>query len=59
MLRRLGRGDDTAKAVGQGVFDVFCDEMDDALRELGVKDTSVGKRMRALAEAYYGRTAGL
>jgi len=56
VLRRLGRGDETARAVGQGVFDVFCDEMDDALRALGVKDTSVGKRMRKLAEAYYGRT---
>ena len=57
VLRRLGRGDEAAKAVGQGVFDVFCDETDDALRELGVKDTSVGKRMRFLAEAYYGRAA--
>ena len=49
--------DETAKAVGQGVFDVFCREMDDALRGLGVKDTAVGKRMRFLAEAYYGRAA--
>jgi len=56
ILRRLARGDEAAKAVGQGVFDVFCDEMDDALRALGVKDTSVGKRMRKLGEAYYGRT---
>lgn len=54
-LRRLGSADETAKAVGQGVFDVFCREMDDALRELGVKDTAVGKRMRFLGEAYYGR----
>jgi cytochrome b pre-mRNA-processing protein 3 len=58
VLRRLARGDDAARAVGQGVFDVFCDETDDALRALGVKDTSVGKRMRLLAEAYYGRSAG-
>ena len=43
--------------MGQGVFDVFCNETDDALRELGVKDTSVGKRMRFLAGAYYGRAA--
>ncbi|HET7717409.1 MAG TPA: ubiquinol-cytochrome C chaperone family protein [Bauldia sp.] len=56
VLRRLGNGDEAARAVGQAVFDVFCDEMDDALRSLGVKDTSVGKRMRRLAEAYYGRT---
>ena len=56
-LRHLGNGDETAKAVGQGVFDVFCREMDDALRGLGVKDTAVGKRMRFLAAAYYGRAA--
>lgn len=58
VLRRLERGDEAARAVGQGVFDVFCREMDDALRALGVKDTSVAKRMRKLAEAYYGRAAG-
>lgn len=57
VLRRLGRGDEAARAAGQGVFDTFCSEMDDALRALGVKDTSVGKRMRFLAEAYYGRMA--
>ena len=57
VLRRLGRGDDAARAAGQGAFDVFCREMDDSLRALGVKDTSVGKRMRFLAEAYYGRAA--
>lgn len=57
VLRRVWQGDDQAKAVGQATFDVFCREMDDALRALGVKDTSVGKRMRKLAEAYYGRAA--
>jgi cytochrome b pre-mRNA-processing protein 3 len=55
VLRRVWQGGEDAKAVGQATFDVFCREMDDALRALGVKDTSVGKRMRKLAEAYYGR----
>jgi cytochrome b pre-mRNA-processing protein 3 len=54
-LRRLFRGDEGSRAVGQAVFDVYGREMDDALRALGVKDTSVGKRMRFLTEAYYGR----
>jgi len=57
VLRRVWQGDEQAKAAGQATFDVFCREMDDALRALGVKDTSVGKRMRKLAEAYYGRAA--
>lgn len=55
VLRRVWQGDDAAKAIGQATFDVFCKEMDDALRALGVKDTSVGKRMRNVTEAYYGR----
>ncbi len=55
VLRRVWQGDEADRTVGQATFDVFCREMDDALRALGVKDTSVGKRMRKLAEAYYGR----
>lgn len=57
VLRRVWQGGEAAKVVGQATFDVFCREMDDALRALGVKDTSVGKRMRKLGEAYYGRAA--
>ncbi len=57
VLRRVWQGGDETKVVGQATFDVFCREMDDALRALGVKDTSVGKRMRKLAEAYYGRAS--
>jgi len=55
VLARLSQGDASAVAVSQGVFDVFCVEMDDALRSMGVKDTSVGKRMRSVGEAFYGR----
>jgi cytochrome b pre-mRNA-processing protein 3 len=55
VLRRIWQGDEADRTVGQATFDVFCREMDDALRALGVRDTSVGKRMRKLAEAYYGR----
>ena len=29
--------------------------MDDSLREMGVGDLSVGKKIRGLAEAFYGR----
>ncbi len=57
VLRRLERGDEAAREAGQAVFDVFSREMDDALRALGVKDTSVGKRMRSLTGAYYGRAS--
>jgi len=58
VLRRLGdAADETAKALGQQVFDRFCREMDRSLREMGVGDLSVPKRMKRMAEAYYGRAA--
>jgi cytochrome b pre-mRNA-processing protein 3 len=54
VLRHL-RADEAEKAVGQHVFDAFCADMDRSLREMGVGDLGVGKRMREMAEAFYGR----
>jgi cytochrome b pre-mRNA-processing protein 3 len=55
LMRRLtgaaGVGADLAQEVADCVFRHF----DDGLRELGVGDTSVPKRMKKLAEAFYGR----
>lgn len=42
---------------GQDLFDVFCDDMDHNLREMGIGDLAVPKRMRAFGEAFYGRAA--
>jgi cytochrome b pre-mRNA-processing protein 3 len=59
VCRRLGRADGveqaTARALSQGVFDMFCRDMDDNLREMGVGDLTVPKTMRKLGEAFYGR----
>jgi cytochrome b pre-mRNA-processing protein 3 len=44
------RGDEGALA--QAVLDRFVADMDSALREIGVGDLSVGKKMRKLAGAY-------
>lgn len=54
VLRRMQseRGMETA---AQGVFDVFCRDMDHNLREMGVGDLGVPRQMRRLAEAFYGR----
>jgi len=41
--------------LGQGLFDHFWRDMDHNLREMGVGDLSVPKRMRGLGEAFYGR----
>jgi cytochrome b pre-mRNA-processing protein 3 len=43
--------------LSQALFDRFCDDMDDNLREMGVGDLTVPKRMQAFGEAFYGRTA--
>ena len=55
VLNRLkGQGDAAAEAA-QGLFDAYIQALDDALREMGVGDLSVGKKMRKLGEAFYGR----
>ncbi|MEJ0015444.1 MAG: ubiquinol-cytochrome C chaperone family protein [Acetobacteraceae bacterium] len=41
--------------LAQAVFDAMFSDMDNNLRELGVSDLSVGKRMRAMWEAFHGR----
>lgn len=51
-LRDDGRaGADAA----QDLFDTYASALDNTLRELGVGDVSVGKKMRKLGEALYGR----
>jgi cytochrome b pre-mRNA-processing protein 3 len=39
----------------QNLTDEFFNDMDATLREFGVSDVAVGKKVRKLAEAYYGR----
>jgi cytochrome b pre-mRNA-processing protein 3 len=56
VLRRL-RASAAGAALSQALFDHFCSDMDDNLREMGVGDLSVPKRMVKFAEAFYGRTA--
>jgi cytochrome b pre-mRNA-processing protein 3 len=57
VLRRLRAAGPAGSAPAQALFDHFCSDMDDNLRELGVSDLSVPKRMLAFAEAFYGRAA--
>ena len=56
VLRHLRDGR-PAQAIGQEVFDMFCTEIDQQLREMGVGDTAVSKKMRQVGEAFYGRAA--
>ncbi|MDB5483624.1 MAG: hypothetical protein JWO83_4677 [Caulobacteraceae bacterium] len=54
-IDRLKDGPAGAAAVRQILFDVYVGNLDAALREMGVGDLAVGKRMRKLGEAFYGR----
>jgi cytochrome b pre-mRNA-processing protein 3 len=56
VLRRL-KSVEGGTALSQGLFDHFCNDMDDNLREMAVSDLKVPKRMQAFGEAFYGRTA--
>ncbi len=55
VLRRLRGGGARAEAVGQALFDLMFKDMDQSLRELGVGDMSVGKHIKRMAKAFYGR----
>jgi cytochrome b pre-mRNA-processing protein 3 len=57
LLRRLKRDHAKTVALGQAVFDLMFADMDQNLREMGVGDLSVGKRVKAMAQAFYGRIA--
>ncbi len=53
-LRRL-RAIGDADGLGQALIDHFCSDMDDNLRELGISDLKVPKRLLEFNEAFYGR----
>lgn len=55
VLRRLRQLGEPTKGVAQALFDTMMDDMDCVLRESGVSDTAVPKKVRAMAAAFYGR----
>ncbi|HEX2555808.1 MAG TPA: ubiquinol-cytochrome C chaperone family protein [Microvirga sp.] len=54
-LRALRGKPDPAGDVARDLTDAFFRDLDASLREMGVGDTAVPKRMKTLAEAFYGR----
>lgn len=58
--RRLSiEADARAAALSQAVFDFHADDLDRALRELGVGDTSVPGRKKKMLKGFYGQIAEL
>tara|TARA_B100000886_G_scaffold330659_1_gene281309 strand:+ start:479 stop:991 length:513 start_codon:yes stop_codon:yes gene_type:complete len=41
--------------ISQELIDIFFQDLDNSLRELGVSDLSVGKKIKILVENFYGR----
>jgi cytochrome b pre-mRNA-processing protein 3 len=56
LLCRLGR-DGAGRSFGQELFDAFCFDLEANLREMGVGDLAVPKKMQQFGEAFYGRQA--
>jgi len=57
LLNRLKGQSQDAAAFAQAVFNAFFADMDRSLREMGASDLGVGRRVRAMAEGFYGRIA--
>ena len=55
LVHRLQGAADPGPPLAQAVFDAMFSDMDRNLREIGVSDLSVGKRMREMWEAFHGR----
>ena len=55
VFRRLRTAGAAGKALSQDVFDALFDGFDEALRDIGTGDLSVGKKIRKMGEAFYGR----
>lgn len=56
-LHRLKRDGQAQGPVGQALFDLMFADMDASLREIGVGDLSVGKKVKQMATGFYGRVA--
>jgi len=54
LLRRLS-GEPAAKEFAQEIFDAMFADLDRALREMGTGDLGVGKQVKRMAAAFYGR----
>jgi cytochrome b pre-mRNA-processing protein 3 len=57
VLRRLAALGGVANAIAQDLVDSVFAHFDDTLREMGLSDIAVAKRLKAMGSAFYGRNA--
>lgn len=55
VMRRLRRDGPVGQQTAQALFDLMFKDLDRNLREMGVGDLVVPKRIRKMGEAFYGR----
>ena len=56
VVQRLGEGEKRHRELGRSVLEAFFEDMDRSLREMGVGDLAVPKKMKTAASAYFGRS---
>lgn len=54
-FRRTASSSDAVKAIAQELVEAFFEDLDHSMRELGIGDNGVPKRMKKLAGMFYGR----
>jgi cytochrome b pre-mRNA-processing protein 3 len=57
VLRRLAKLDGVADDISQDLVNSVFAHFDDTLREMGLSDIAVAKRLKAMGSAFYGRNA--
>jgi len=54
VFHRLHKGDADQRKFAQSLFDLFFKDMDRSLREMGVGDITVPKKVKKMGEVFYG-----
>ncbi|MCP5373508.1 MAG: ubiquinol-cytochrome C chaperone family protein [Hyphomicrobiales bacterium] len=57
VLRRLRRDGPAGQDLGQALYDLMFADMDVNLREMGIGDMGIGRRIKAMAQMFSGRVA--
>lgn len=55
LMRRLRAEGQPGQALQQALFDLLAADMDRNLREMGVGDTGISRRVKTMGEAFFGR----
>lgn len=59
LFRRLRNGPKSARDFSQAVFDLFFKDMDRSLREMGVTDLGVPKKIQKMGNIFFGLLAAM